>query len=250
MKSLSLLFLLALTYAGMAQIVNIENARIHTDTTGLSGDAGAGFSLIKNTDKVFLANADLHLQYKTGKSLWLFLGEYGFLKGAGAKLADYSFIHLRYNYKISKLLRWEIFTQAQDNKVTKIDYRYLLGTGPRLKLAGSKWFHLYLASLLMYEYEKEKTTPAIIHKDARQSSYISFTLLPSKNLGFTSTTFYQPRWGQWNDYRLLHQAMLRLKAGKHISVKWNWNYLYDAAPVAGIPKTNYNFTTGISYSFN
>lgn len=233
-----------------SQVVNIENARIHTDTTGWSGDAAAGFSLVKNTDKVFIANTDLHIQFKTEKSLYLLLGEYGFLKGAGSKLIDYSFLHLRYNYKLGTLLRWEVFTQIQDNKVTKIDYRCLIGTGPRLKLAGSEKFHLYIASLLMYEYEKEKALPAIIHKDARQSSYISFTLIPAKNLQLTSTTFYQPRWGGWNDYRLLNQAVLKLKAGKRVSVKWNWNYLFDAAPAQGVPSANYNFTTGISYDFN
>jgi Protein of unknown function, DUF481 len=249
MKLLLICGLLLLNVLCRAQIVNIENARIHTDTTGWSGDAGAGFSLIKNTSTILLANADIHLQYKTDKSLYLFLGEYGLLKSKDNPLVDYGFLHFRYNYKLGRILRLELFTQLQDNKITLIDSRYLLGGGPRFKLAGSKIFHLYIASLLMYEYEKEKTVPAVLHNDLRQSSYISFTLIPSANVQLTSTAFYQPRWGAGKDYRLLHQAVLKIKAGKKTAVKWNWNYLFDSMPVTGIPSTNYTFSTGISYAF-
>jgi len=233
----------------IAQIVNIENARMHSDTTGIMGNAGAALALTKNTEQVFLFNVNAHVQYKTQKDLYLVLGSYGFLKGSGTNLIDNSFLHFRYNRKINKTLRWEVFTQLQKNLITKIAYRFLIGTGPRFKIADSKRFKLYTASLLMFENEKEKSTPVILHNDWRNSSYISFTFLPNEQTELVSTSFYQPLINRINDYRLLNQTKLIVKAGKRLSVSVNYNYLFDNNPASGTPKTNYSFSTGFDYDF-
>ena len=148
-------FLFIVSSACHAQIVNTEKARMQSDTTGWMGNAGASLSLVKNTQQVFTADANAHLQYKSKKSLYLILASYGFLKGGNNKLIDNTFIHLRYNYKLNKTIRWEVFTQLQNNVVTKIKSRYLLGTGPRFKILSTKIIRLYAASLIMYEHETE-----------------------------------------------------------------------------------------------
>lgn len=105
------------------------------------------------------------------------------------------------------------------------------------------------ASLLMYEQEKENTAANIVHNDIRSSSYISFTVTPKKQLEIISTSFFQPLLNNWNDYRILNQASVRVKAGKKLGVKINWNYLNDSNPVQGIPSVNYTLSTGIDYDF-
>ena len=64
----------------LAQIVNMESQRYHTDTTGWAGSIGGNFALTNYGQKVFDVDANAHLQYKSKKSLYLFLGGYGFLK--------------------------------------------------------------------------------------------------------------------------------------------------------------------------
>lgn len=249
---LRIIFLLLCMAAGIhanAQIVNIESSRIHTDTIGWSGSIGGNVSLAKNVDKVFSAGAFAHLQYKTGKNLYLFLGDYSFLKGAQKKYTDNTFFHLRYNRKISSLLRWEIFTQLQTNKITKIDNRFLAGMGPRFKLSGSGRLHVYLGVLAMYEYERELTEPPVSHRTVRNSSYLSFTLKPTPTLEIVSTTFYQPRLAHWGDFRILNQESANLSITQKLSATVNWNYLYDQYPVEGIPRSNYTFSTGLKYAF-
>lgn len=246
-----LLVLIACTFMSVhstAQIVNIENARMHSDTTGWMGSTGAAVSLTKNTTQVFSADADAHLQYKTKKNLYLLLGSYGFLKGAGTKLIDNMFLHFRYNYKLTKVLRWEAFTQIQNNRVTGISSRFLLGTGPRFKLVDNKLARIYLASLIMYEREDE-TTDDIIQNNVRNSSYVSFTITPNKHVELVSTTFFQPKPDDWNDFRILNEVSLRVKAAKRIDVRINWNYLNDSKPVEGVPSVNYSLSTGFDYSF-
>lgn len=232
-----------------AQIVNIERARMQSDTTGWMGNAGASLSLTKNTDKIFSTSLDAHLQYKSKRSLYLFLGNYGFLKAAARKLIDNTFFHIRYNYKIDDLIRWEVFTQLQQNAITGIQSRFLAGTGPRFKLASTNFIRLYAGVLVMYEREKETTAGNIVHENLRNSSYISFTITPNKQVEIVSTSFFQPVLDNWRDHRFLNQASLRVRAGKRLGIRINWNYLYDSYPVSIIPPVNYTLSTGIDYDF-
>ncbi len=232
-----------------AQIVNVESSRIQTDTTGWAGSFGGSVSIAKNVDKVFSAGAFAHLQYKNNKNLYLFLGDYSFLKGAQKKYTDNTFFHLRYNRKINDLLRWEVFTQLQTNKITKISSRFLAGMGPRLKLSGSGKLNVYLGVLAMYEYERELITPPLTHHNVRNSSYLSFTLKPTVTLEIVSTTFYQPRLDKWSDFRILNQESANLAVTQKLSASLNWNYLYDRFPVEGVPRSNYTFSTGFKYAF-
>lgn len=231
-----------------AQIVNIENARIQTDTIGWFGTAGAGLSLTKNTTRVFEADGDAHIQYQTKKDLYLLLGSYSFLKGDDATFIDNTFLHFRYNHKLNSYIRWEAFTQIQKNTVSGISSRFLIGTGPRFKIMKNKIARIYAASLVMYERE-DPTTNDLIQNNIRSSSYVSFTITPNKQVELVSTTFFQPKLNNWNDFRILNQASLRVKAAKKISVRINWNYLNDSMPVEGIPSVSYNLSTGFEYSF-
>ncbi len=231
-----------------SQIVNIESARIQSDTTGWLGTAAAAVSLTKNTQQVFDAEASAHLQYKSQRSLYLILGNYGVLKTKDEKLINNAFLHFRYNYKITKTLRWEAFTQIQNNLITRIKSRFLIGTGPRFKIASSKVFRFYAASLPMYEIEKE-TGVDELHKNVRLSSYASFSIYPNDRIEIISTTFYQPRIDKFNDYRILNQSSFKVKASKKLTLGVNWNYLFDSYPAIGIPQVNYTLSTGLEYAF-
>ena len=106
---------------------------------------------------------------------------------------------------------------------------------------------MYAASLLMYEKEKEATTPSISHSDMRNSSYLSFTWLPQDYLEMISTTYFQPRLAEFSDYRFMNQFMFKVKATPHFSLTVKWNYLHDRFPAGTAPKTIYNFATGFTY---
>lgn len=242
-----LLFLFC--HVSRAQVVNIENARMQSDTTGWMGSAGAGFSLDKSTTTIYNLTMQAHLQYKTKKDLWLFLGDNVFLKGGNQKLISNSFAHIRYNRKLNAFLRLEVFTQWQSNLVTQIRSRFLAGAGPRFKLFGSKKISLYAASLLMYEHEKENTKPVIVHHDLRSSSYLSLTYLPSPLVELNSTLFYQPLVNNINDSRIFHQVSCTVKASKRFGMYIKWNYLHDRRPAGTAPGTTYNFLSGFNFQF-
>lgn len=232
-----------------AQIINTESQRIQSDTTGWLGSLGTSFLYEKNAVQVMNINATAHVEYKTNKSLYLFLVNYNFLKGGGQTLENNLFYHLRYNYKVNKWLRWEVFSQLQQNSVTGIKLRWLGGTGPRFKLAGNKQVSLYAATAVMYENEKEETSPVIIHHDLRSSSYASFTCKPSKSAEIIATVFYQPLFSNLSDYRILNEIKVKFRFFKHVSFTTGWYYLYDSRPAASTPKLNYSLSNGIQYDF-
>lgn len=227
-----------------SQIVNMESERYRTDTTGWRGSVSGNFAVTNFGEQVIAANAQAHVQYQSKKSLYLLLGSYGFLKGEEQSFIDNGFLHFRYNYKINKAARWEAFIQVQQNAITKIESRMLMGTGPRFKILGQKKFRVYAATLAMFESEKE-TGKAERINDWRSSSYISFTILPTALSEITSTTYYQPVILDGKDYRLLNQLLFKLNLSKHFAVNLNWTYQYDSTPAAGVRKGTYNFNTGL-----
>jgi len=252
MKRLFLLLLvnaivLIAAHNSFGQIVNMENQRYHTDTTGWAGSVGGSFALTNYGQKVFDVDANAHVQYKSKKSLYLFLGGYGFLKGDQQSYVDYGFLHLRYNYKLTKALRLEAFTQLQQNTITKVQFRYLVGAGPRYKIVDNSKIRMYIGSLPMYEIEKETGVSQHI-TDWRCSNYLSFTLLPNKQTEFTTTTYYQPVMFDATDYRLLNQSSLKIKAAKKVAVVIRYNYQFDASPAAGVTRETYTFGTGVDVS--
>ena len=249
-KVLLLLIIAALTIVTVpvnGQIVNIESARMQSDSTGWLGGGGLSLTARQATHSVFGFDAEAHLQYKTksDKSLWLVLASAGFLRGGGERYFNNRFAHLRYNYKVNAWLRWEVFTQILNNVITQIHTRFLVGTGPRFKLLKTKYVRMYAATLAMYEREKDITVPIIYHNDIRSSSYFSFTITPRENIELISTTFYQPLYRDFSDYRILNQAKLKVKASKHFSLSVNWDYLYDSAPAGTAPRETYNLGMGL-----
>ncbi len=232
-----------------AQIVNVEASRMQSDTVGWSGSVGADFGMSKNVDKIFALGLGSHLQYKTSNDmgLWLVLGNLNILKIASDRFVSDGLAHIRYNRKVNEWLRWEFFGQYQNNVITQIDSRMLLGTGPRLKLIKISKFRMYTGCLFMYEREIERTTPKIKHSDIRNSSYLSFSWFPRDNIDLVSTTYFQPLVTQLSDYRILNQVSLTVEATPHFGLTVNWNYLHDRFPAGTAPKTTYNFGTGITY---
>lgn len=242
------MFLMLWGTASAQLIINVENSRIQSDTTGWAGSLGTSFSLVKNVQQVLSINANMHLQYKDKKNLYLILANYNLLKGNQQELSNNMFYHFRYNRTLSKAVRWEAFTQWQQNNITNIDVRFLVGTGPRFKIHESSTLKFYGASLAMYEYERDKKPP-VVHKDMRSDNYLTFTYTPNTFIVLTSTTFYQPLYRYIKDFRVLNQEAIDIKATKHFSITISFDYLYDAFPAAGTPSINYTINNGFNYTF-
>ncbi|MFT5848398.1 MAG: hypothetical protein ACJARX_001033 [Psychroserpens sp.] len=248
-RLLFLVFFLSLT--GFSQVVNIETLRKASDTTKWSGSVGLYVSLIKNKNDIFRIANKAHVQYKDEKNLWLFVNDLNFEKVEGNSLVNRGTQHLRYNRKLSERIKWEAFGQVQYDAISQIDFRGLVGTGPRFKLSKNEDYLFYLGTLIMYEYEKASNVVSDrIQKDVRGSAYLSFSLYPTEKISIISTSYYQPKLDGFSDYRFSSNTSLLFEIFKDFAFKTNFNYFHDAVPVSSdIPKTQFELTNGLIYSF-
>lgn len=231
-----------------AQIVNIEDERIKTDTSGWGGKAKLSLSYQKTDVDFFKSDVYAHIQFKTAKSLYLLLlKEHSLSKGDGKEFANASTQHLRYNYKITRLLTAEAFVQGQFNKVLHVGFRFLTGAGPRLSLITTNTFRLYAGCLYMYEIES--LTDNSLNYNHRLSNYISLTLKPNNIIRLVHTTYYQPRIDCFDDFRLFSQSSLKVAVSKRFSLSFDYKLYYDSQPPEGIVRATHNFLNGIEFVF-
>lgn len=229
-------------------VIDIEDQRIITDTTGWSGSAVAEFSMNKTISRTLDLACKSHLQYKTDRSLYLLLADYKFLEAGQQRFINSGFVHFRYNVKLNKGVRWEIFSQLQTNKILKVNKRFLVGGGPRFKITDSPSFAFYLGIIYMYEWEN-LITPAEIHRDHRISAYLSTTIKAGDVLKIQSTTYYQPLIRDVYDYRIASNLRFTIGLSKHLFFITAIEYLYDSAPPLDIPKDVYSMKNGIELKF-
>lgn len=250
MKHFALILILLISFRASSQVLNAESLRKVTDTSGFTGSASLDFSLKKDVNDYFGFRSNIHLQYKMNKNLVLLKNDIEFQRIEGNKFANSGISHLRYNYKVFPRITWEVFAQAQYNKVSKINFRGLLGTGPRFKLSTSERFNFYLGTLVMYEQEELDDGVTPLQRDVRGSAYFSFSLYPTKNITIISTTYYQPRLDSFDDYRVSSQSSLLIKMFEDFAFKTTYTFIFDQFPAVGIPNSQYNFSSGIAYMFD
>lgn len=250
MKYCFICFLLLFSAAATSQVINAESLRKVTDTSGFSGSAGVEFSLKRDVNDKFSIKTNVHVQYKMFRHLVLFKNEIEFQKIESNNFENKGVQHLRYNYKLYPRITWEVFAQAQYNKVSKITFRGLLGTGPRFKLTQLENYKFYLGTSVMYEYQELSDEITPIDRIYRGSAYFSFSLFPTENMSVSSTTYYQPRLSDFGDFRIASETSLAISIYRNFSFKTTYTFTFDASPAIGIPNSQYELTSGIVYSFD
>lgn len=231
-----------------AQVINIENKRFLNDTNGWVGIIDFNFNVYNNTQQVLQFSNAARVQYQKNRSRFILLNDLNFIKAGNTDFANAGYQHFRYNYKVSKWITMEAFTQTQYNPVLKLDFRYLLGAGPRLKLLKKENARIYVAALYMYEYD-DIVNDAVNLYEHRLSSYLTFNFALFKTIDLTSTTFYQPNLENTSDYRIANDSGLEIHINKHLNFKSTFNMLYDTQQPVGIPDLVYSFKNGLSIKF-
>jgi hypothetical protein len=250
MKYLVVLLLISFSFTAKSQILNAESLRKVTDTSGFSGSANLNFSLKRDVYDYLGFSSTIHIQYKMNKHLVLLKNDIELQNIENNKFENAGITHLRYNYRFHPKIAWEIFAQAQYNKVSKIEFRGLLGTGPRFKLSNFEKYKFYFGTHIMYEYEELSDGVTPIQRDFRSSSYLSFSLYPTKTVSFVSTTYYQPKLKDLGDYRFTSQTSLVIDLLNNFAFSTTYTFSYDETPAVGIPNSQYSLQSGFVYSFD
>src|SRR5690606_410988 len=250
MKYIVAIFIIGFSFTAKSQILNAESLRKVTDTSVFSGSANLAFSLKRDVNDYLSFGSNIHIQYKMNKHLVLLKNDIQFQNIEGNKFENSGITHLRYNYRFHPRIAWEIFAQAQYNKVSKIEFRGLMGTGPRFKLTSSEKYKFYFGTYIMYEQEELSDGVTPLQRDFRSSSYLSLSLYPTKTITFVSTTYFQPILNDFGDYRFTSQSSLVIDLINNLAFSTTYTFSYDETPAIGIPNSQYNFESGFVYSFD
>lgn len=231
------------------QIVNVESLRKRTDTTGISGGMALNGSYLDNKKVIYTIGLIPNIQYKWDQVYLLLIGDYKLTKSENINFEDAAFLHLRYSHQYTELFRWESFMQIQDNKIAKLDYRYLIGSGLRMKVLGFEQFRLYLGVLPMYELERIIDIQQTINKTFRLSQYISMTVELGDQTKLYSTSYYQPVLGEYGDYRFFNEQKLMVNLVKNLYITISNVYTWDSRPPEDAPGRTLHMKTGLHYKF-
>jgi putative salt-induced outer membrane protein YdiY len=239
-----------------AQVVNIETKRRDERKDGVSGTARLNFQF--RAGNVKRVDVDFDNFVQVVKNRHIFLGMAG-LQFAQAKREDDDdlesvenerFWHLRHNYVLSSWLLTEVFYQRQVNRFIDLKSRNLVGVGARFRLFRSDRDALYLGTTPMYEREHlEKSHAMKSGGTARWSNYIAARLGSVRNLDLTSTLYYQPRFSELDDFRILEEAALTVDLSAWMALSIRYTLRYDSTPPAGVNKSDQKITQGLTFTY-
>ncbi len=259
LPTLCLLILLFPTFLS-AQIVNTEKLRMKSKEGVWEGELDFNLGLSRNkAGQTFQFKTQARFDYLQKRNKWMVMGDYQRAEltkldvpgSAPKSLKNQSFGHLRYNYLASSRLRWEVFGQIQFNDIQEIRLRTLVGSGPRIKVLRTDSSHVYLGTLIMFEYEESRDSPLALtfHRDFRLSSYLSFAYNFTQSFGVSHVSYYQPKLAEWTDFRISTETQLKFLIRENLSFSTYFQYAYDAKPAATVPPVVFSMTNGFSLSF-
>ena len=244
-KILFILFFAPCLLSG--QIVNIEDRRtVFNDSLGWYENLDIGINLIKNTDKIFSVTGAFQMEVLQKGRRLLSITKVHFLDAGEENFVNNGFQHLRFNRIFNHWLTYEVFGQAQYNEQLRIKFRALGGSGFRFGLLSKPKKRIHMGVSYMYEFDEEQDN-GITHKDHRMSNYLTVSLKFNKIVSLRSTSYYQPLFTNFEDYRLSSESTLSFIIAKNLRFNSSFQYSFDSRASAGAPKSSYSLINGIRY---
>lgn len=234
----------------LAAQVNTERLRLDNDTAGLSGDARGDLTVRTGSVSLVLLGLGGRVDMSTPGTLTFLVGSGNVGWQDGRRFSNEGLAHLRHSRTIAPWLRAEAFTQVDYNKSRKLDFRSLLGLGPRFELVRDPTVHLAVGTAWMLEHERYDLPDSASHPHEvttqRWSNYVSARLDPSDRLGIVLTTYAQPRFDDFGDIRVLADARIALTLSGPVALANSFNARYDSRPPDGVTDMDTTLRTGIA----
>lgn len=243
---------LLLSVPGLGQ-VNVEPLRAKIPDDGIGVAVDAAFNAKSgNTDAVgaegsgfFGARSEPHLGFVATS------GEYA--RFAGELGTQRAFVHARYAHTLRPWLWAEAFGQLEHDNFSRLTLRRLLGLGPRLRLLSSDTAMAFFATAYMLESEALNIPP--LSDDERDtlshrwSNTATLILTPDERVTVTTTLYFQPRFDEFSDYRLLGSCTTEFAITKLLTAGVAISLRYDSRPPSDVERTDFGVHNKLGLRF-
>ena len=243
--------------SGLAQAqVNTEKLRTENPEGGFSGFVSSSVALRQGNTNRLRVDGGFRLQHeslqdvavsetstltkKATNDLFFIVGELTFAEKETASGTDVyinkSFTHARWTKMWLANIGTEVFSQVQYNQSIRLQLRALGGLGVRWAAVESHFADLYLGTGYMFEHEVlDIDPPNDVTSSHRLTNYASLSVkLFEEKLNLINTAYAQPRVDQFDDYRIISESILNIKAMENLSVGITLNLRYDSDPPAEV----------------
>ena len=247
-KIISALF--SLMYAASAySIVNIEKVNIEKNPQPFQGELDFKISGASGNSENQASSLGSRFQWNDISTQFVVL-KYNYAKSFDVKSKDNAFMHYRYIVNPKLKITTEYFLQIEDNEFKQLNLRTLFGAGYRFRLFEKEsLYHGRLGLGLFHSREEISDAFDTVEEVNRLNTYFTFQYNIKKGLNFLSTTYYQPDFEQFSDYRILEQLSFEFNISKGFLYFITVDVSYDSKPVNGLEKNDTSYKSGIKYRF-
>lgn len=236
-----------------AQIVNVQALFDEKAPSGPSAAVDLGTDWRTGSTNLFTVRGALLGQWRAEAHTWLgaIRGEYAF--ASGERIVSKVLEHLRYRYRFTDRLSAESFLQHEYDEFRRLQFRALLGAGPRLTLLREEGAMLVFGVAVMLEHERLRrdgeADAGARATDPRLSSYLLARVKLMENIHLAETVYVQPRLTGPSDLRLLNDTVFEVTPNERVTVGLGFNLTFDSAPPATVSRLDTQLRTSVGIRF-
>lgn len=214
--------------------VNTESLRPGAPQEGLLGDLSTDLALKGGNADFFRVAGTARLAYQRGIHTPLLYTRSEFGNAGGEDFAENAFVHARWTAMWFPRVGSELFGQLQYDRFVRMNFRALLGGGPRFVVLQGDAVQLYLGTGYMLEREvldiPEDDPHPRLTLYHRSTSYLSLKVALSDSLLLTNVGYVQPRFDRPSDVRVLDDLELQVAVDDHFKLVQSLVFAYDSDP--------------------
>jgi hypothetical protein len=201
---------------------------------GFYGAVKLDFNFKHGNSRITQLGQGVRLSFTLKRHTVFFINNIQFGKSRGEDFVNNGFSHLRYNLRIFEWFVYEIFSQHEWNEFTLLEARALLGTGVRFVILRQEKMEVVCGLSYMLEYERLDITEDMSDQPEtlfhRSSNYLVIKIELTPGTLFFNTIYFQPRFKDLSDFRVLDEGGIMVKLTKDISLGLSLNLRYDSKP--------------------
>jgi hypothetical protein len=251
LRFLAIFAILMITAGNLhAQVLNVEQVRADSDTTGWVGELGFDFSLNKFNERVIKTGGQANAAYFSDLHQYLLLSQLDLVNVDGNSLVSNGYFHLRSTFLRKETFAPELFLQYQYNNNMGLRHRALAGAGVRYNFLNRPKLTGAVSTGLMFEHEEWGLSgdESVVNDYLKSTSNLVIRGQLNPQTSLTLIGYYQARPADFFKPRATSENQLNIRISRSMTFRVSFSMTYDVDPVIDVPNLTYELKNGLVFS--